>query len=366
MASEEQDGREWLARIRALSLPPSVRIMNVCGGHERVIARAGLRTLLPASVELIPGPGCPVCVCPEEDVFAAIRLALEYPVTLATFGDMLRVPVNVGPRLPRSLEQARAAGGDVRPIASPQEAVALAQAQPNRSVVFFAVGFETTMAPVAAMIAQGIPDNLTLLLAGRLTWPAVAVLLASGRPGFDALVAPGHVATIAGAKEWAFVAEQHQLPVAIAGFTPERMLRAIGSVLRQVTEKHAFLDNCYPEVVRPQGNQEARRLLSTIFTVVDAPWRGLGVIAQSGYALAESLRAHDARHRFPEVFLEDGRRQRGAMPAGCDCAEVVLGRMRPTACRLYGHPCTPRQPVGPCMVSDEGACRIWWSIGQRG
>ncbi len=360
----ERDGRDWLAHIHSLPLTGRVRIMNVCGGHERTIAMAGLRGLLPEQVELIPGPGCPVCVCPEEDIYAAIRLALDHGVTLAAFGDMLRVPVNVGPGEPRSLEQARAAGGDVRPIASPQEAVAIAKAEPMRQVVFFAVGFETTMAPIAAMLAQGIPDNQSLLLSGRLTWPAVALLLDSDVPTFDALVAPGHVATITGPEEWSFVATKHGLPVAVAGFTPPQVLRAISAVLRQVTERQAFLENCYPEVVRPQGNQAAQRLLATQYSVIDAPWRGLGVIPRSGYALVEHLRRHDARHRFPMVF-QDERHRRGAMPAGCDCAQVVLGKIPPTACRLYGQPCTPRHPVGPCMVSDEGACRIWWSIGQR-
>ncbi len=360
-----EDGRKWLKRIRDLPLPESVRVMNVCGGHERTIALAGLRTVLPEAVELIPGPGCPVCVCPEEDVFAAMRLALEHGVTVTTFGDMLRVPVNGVPGTPRSLEQARAAGGDVRPLASPQEAVTMARAQPERQVVFFAVGFETTMAPVAAMVAQGMPDNLTVLLSGRLTWPAVSLLLESGTPGFDALVAPGHVAAVAGPEEWAFVAERDHLPVAVAGFTPEQFLRALWSVLRQVTEKRIFLDNCYPEVVRPGGNREARQWLATRFTVIDAPWRGLGVIPRSGYALTEGLREHDARHRFPDAFVHNAHPHRGAMPPGCGCAQVVLGRLRPTACRLYGHPCTPRQPVGPCMVSDEGACRIWWSSGRH-
>lgn len=358
------DGREWLKRIRDLPLPKLVRIMNVCGGHERTIALAGLRTLLPEVVELIPGPGCPVCICPEEDIFAAIRLSLEYGVTVAAFGDMLRVPVNVGVNAPRSLEQARAAGGDVRPLASPQEAVAMAWEQPGRQIVFFAVGFETTMAPVAAMVAQGIPNNLTLLISGRRTWPAVALLLNSGIPNFEALIAPGHVATVMGLQEWGFVAEQHGLPVAVAGFTPEQILRAIWSLLRQVTEQRIFLDNCYAEVVNLNGNQEAQRLLSSVFTVIDAPWRGLGIIPSSGYSLTADLQMHDAHLRFPAAFTHEERRHRGTMPLGCDCAQVVLGRIRPTACRLYGHPCTPRQPIGPCMVSAEGACRIWWSSGK--
>ena len=179
--------RQWLDRIRALPLDGPVRIMNVCGGHGRSISMAGLRRALPANIELIPGPGCPVCICPEEDVFEAIQLALNEDVILVAFGDMLRVPVNVPKRDPRSLEQARAAGGDIRPIASPIDAVRIAKDNPDRKVVFFAAGFETTTAPVAAMLAEGVPENLLVLLSGRLTWPAVAMLLDSEEPGFDAL-----------------------------------------------------------------------------------------------------------------------------------------------------------------------------------
>ena len=205
--AEDAAAKGWLQRIRRLALSGPVKIMNVCGGHERSIAQAGLRSLLPEGVELIPGPGCPVCVCPEEDVYAAIRIALDHDVVLATFGDMLRVPANVGKGEIRSLEQAKAAGADVRPIASPLEAVAIADAEPGRTVVFFAAGFETTMAPVAAMVSERLPKNLLLLLSGRRTWPAVAMLLASGPPGFDALIAPGHVSTVMGPEEWDFVVE---------------------------------------------------------------------------------------------------------------------------------------------------------------
>ncbi|MCP4302199.1 MAG: hydrogenase formation protein HypD, partial [Gammaproteobacteria bacterium] len=184
---------DWLDELRGLNFDRPVRIMNVCGGHERSISAAGLRTVIPENVELVPGPGCPVCICPEEDVYEAIQLALNEDITLVAFGDMLRVPVNVPKREPRSLEQAQATGADIRPIASPIDAVRIAQNNPSRLVVFFAAGFETTTAPVAAMLAEGAPDNLLVLLSGRLTWPAVAMLLDSGTPGFDALVAPGHV-----------------------------------------------------------------------------------------------------------------------------------------------------------------------------
>ena len=355
---------DWLARIRALPLPPRLRVMNVCGGHERSISMAGLRRVLPPSIELIPGPGCPVCICPEEDVHAAIRLALDRQVLLVAFGDMLLVPCNVAKGEPRSLEAARGAGADVRPVASPQQAAQIARANPAREVVFFAAGFETTTAPVAALVAQGLPDNLSILLSGRLTWPAVAMLLDSDTPGFDALIAPGHVATVMGPEEWRFVPERHRLAAAIAGFTADSLLAALYSVARQTIEGRPFLDNCYPGLVRPGGNPGARAVLGETMDVVDAPWRGIGTIGRSGFALKAALGRSDARRRFA-IDTDSHRKRAGTMPPGCDCARVVLGRIAPSQCVLYGRACTPRQPVGPCMVSDEGACRIWWASGVR-
>jgi hydrogenase expression/formation protein HypD len=357
--------REWLERIRALPLPERVRVMNVCGGHERSISMAGLRGALPPQVELIPGPGCPVCVCPEEDVYHAMQIALHDPeVIVVSFGDMLRVPVNLPLKETRSLEQAKAAGGDVRPVASPMEAVEIARDNPGRRVVFFAAGFETTTAPVAAMLAADAPDNLMVLLAGRRTWPAVALLLESEDRGFDALIAPGHVATVMGPEEWEFVVDEHKLPAAVAGFHPESLLAATYSVLRQLVEGKCFLDNCYPEVARPGGNPTARRFLDETMEVIDASWRGIGAIPASGYGLRPHLAARDARQHFPDYGAHD-RKRAGLMPKGCDCASVVLGKIYPNQCRIYGSACTPRTPVGPCMVSDEGACRIWWSNGIR-
>lgn len=354
----------WLNKIRALPLARRVRVMNVCGGHERSITMAGLRAALPQNVELIPGPGCPVCVCPEEDVYLAIQLALHAGVILVAFGDMLRVPVNVPKAEPRSLEQAKAAGADIRPVASPQEAVRIARENPQRQVVFFVAGFETTTAPVAAMLLEGIPDNLFLLLSCRLTWPAVAMLLASGKPGFDALIAPGHVATVMGPEEWAFVVEQHAIPAAVAGFSPVSLLAAIYSVLRQLLEDECFLDNCYPEVVRSGGNPSAQMQLKQAMQITDANWRGIGIIPASGFALATRFESHDARKKF-RGFETEGRKRVGEMPPGCDCARVVLGKIYPDECKLFGTACTPRTPVGPCMVSDEGACRIWRAGGVK-
>jgi len=217
---------------------------------------------------------------------------------------------------------------------------------------------------VAAMLAEGIPDNLSILLSGRLTWPAVAMLLASGEAGFDALVAPGHVATIMGPEEWAFVVRDYQLPAAVAGFTAESLLAAMYSTLRQLAEGERFLDNCYPEVVCPGGNPSAQRCLADTMNVVDANWRGVGTIPASGYALKPQFSAHNARLLFPS-YEDPGRKHCGEMPVGCDCSRVVLGKIYPDQCKLYGLACTPRNPIGPCMVSDEGACRIWWAGGVR-
>ena len=361
MPLSEQD---WLRRIRESAPAQPFRIMNVCGGHERAISMAGLRSLLPPALELIPGPGCPVCVCPEEDIHLAIQLALRTKVILVAFGDLLRVPVNVPRAEVGSLEAARSAGADVIPIASPLEAVKIAQSHPDRQVVFFAAGFETTMAPVAAMLAAGVPDNLSVLLSGRLTWPIVAQLLEGDRPGFDALIAPGHVATIMGPEQWRFVPAAHGLPAAVAGFTPVSLLAAIHSTLRQHQTGRCFLDNCYPEVAHPHGNQTARNLLNQVMQVETANWRGIGPVPGSGFGLRPAFSVHDARIRF-QGLEEANRRRAGEMPPGCDCARVVLGQIRPNQCRLYGRACHPRHPIGPCMVSDEGACRIWWASGVR-
>jgi len=371
--SEKLNARSWLLKVNELiSSEPAqkklsgkpFKIMNVCGGHERSISMAGIRNALHPQIELIPGPGCPVCICPEEDIYQAIQLALEEDIILVAFGDMLRVPVNAAKKSIRTLQQAKAAGADIRPIASPLEARQIALDNPRQQVVFFAAGFETTTAPTAGLIAEGIPDNLLFLLSARLTWPAVALLLESGTPGFDALIAPGHVATIMGANEWQFIIDQHQLPAAVAGFETESLLAAFYSVLRQKIDNHLFLDNCYPQLVRDKGNLTAKKHLAQTMDVVDANWRGIGIIPASGFELNAAWDEHNARKIFPD-YAHKARRHIGEMPAGCDCASVVLGKKYPNQCKLYGTACTPKEPVGPCMVSDEGACRIWWAHGKR-
>jgi hydrogenase expression/formation protein HypD len=356
--------RSWLEPIRRLPVPREIRIMNVCGGHERTITRAGLRGALPPNLRLIPGPGCPVCACPEEDIRLAIQLALRQGVILATFGDMLRVPIHEHGKDVRSLEQARAAGAEVQAIASPVEARKLAERSGGRPVVLFAVGFETTMAPVAALLAEGVPEHLFVLCSGRRTWPVVKMLLDSGEHTIDALIAPGHVATVMGPEEWASVPDTYRLPAAVAGFTPASLLQAIHAVLCQWIEGRPRLENGYPQAVRCGGNPRARALLERCFEIVPAAWRGIGSIPASGFALKAEFAGHDAR----TLALESdgpGGAEVGSMPPGCECAKVVLGRITPSDCRIYGRACTPRTPVGPCMVSEEGACHIWWAAGIR-
>ena len=353
---------ELLETLPAVPPDQRLRIMNVCGGHERTITHSGLRTLLDKNIELIPGPGCPVCICPEDDICMAIELAMREEVVLLSFGDMLRVPVYGSDVQTNSLLKAASLGAEVKPIASPLDSLEYARRNPHKEVVFFAIGFETTMAPVAALLVEDLPNNLSILLSGRLTWPAVSHLLEEDDNPFDALIAPGHVASIMGAEEWRFVAEEHGLPAALAGFHVESLLLSIHAILRQKEVGKPSLENCYKEVVRRNGNPCAQSLINSVMEVADANWRGIGLIPKSGFSLKPHLDSVNARKRF-----------NFSSPSPCDyeseksttaaCASVVTGKIMPSDCELFGKTCTPRTPFGPCMVSDEGACRIWWSGG---
>ncbi|TVZ37855.1 hydrogenase expression/formation protein HypD [Alteromonadaceae bacterium 2753L.S.0a.02] len=364
-----------LAKIQGL-VPPATpfNLLNVCGGHERSITQAGLRAVLPEWLKLIPGPGCPVCVCPEEDIALAITLALNESVIVLAFGDLLRVPItgnasNTNAHKIRSLEVAKAAGGDIRPIASPLEAKAIARQNPDKTVIFFAAGFETTMAPVAALAYEicnnQLPDNLQFLISGRRTWPAVNALLQDKQAlQIHGMIAPGHVATVMGANEWQFLIDDYAIPTAIAGFEAESLMAAFLNVLQQAQSNKLQLGNCYPQVVTPEGNKTAQQLLNACFAITSSRWRGIGSIPCSGYELKPQFNHINARITYAhhsEHAATIGKEN--IMPKSCQCADVVMARRQPHQCPLYGNGCTPRQPVGPCMVSDEGACRIWWSAG---
>ena len=359
------NAEQVLNQLKTVLPKTRLRIMNVCGGHERAISKAGLRTLLNQNIELIPGPGCPVCICPEEDIALAIKLSFEEDVILLSFGDMLRVPIYTDDSLANSLQAARSLGADIRPIASPNEVIKVAIENPNKKVVFFAVGFETTMAPISAMLAQPLPTNLSVLLSGRLTSPAVSFLLKDNAHSFDALIAPGHVAAIMGTNEWRFVANDYNLPIAIAGFHPESLLLSIHSILTQHSLGKHCLNNCYQEVVNTIGNSHAQKCLWSMMSVVDANWRGIGVIPNSGLKFLPSMQHLDVSSHF-ELHAGVLEKACSSIPADAQCADVVMGKKIPTDCALYGKSCTPRTAIGPCMVSDEGACKIWWSNGEVG
>lgn len=354
-------GRGWAERLAALRPEGgSATLMEVCGTHTMTARRAGLHGLLPEGVRLLSGPGCPVCVTPVGYIDHAVALAREPGVVVASFGDLLRVPGSSS-----SLERARAEGGSVAVVYSPLDALELAAGEPSRLVVFLGVGFETTAPTVAAAVldarARGLA-NFTVLSAHRLIPPALEALLGPRGEGsglrIDGFLAPGHVSAIIGVEPYRFVAEAHGRPVVVAGFEPEDMLLGIESVLRQLVEGRAEVENGYRRAVRDEGNPRARALLDQVFEPADREWRGLGTIAQSGLAFRPELAEHDAARRL-ELELEPPRE-----PKGCRCGEILRGEAIPEDCPLFGGACAPDHPVGACMVSNEGACSAAFRYGR--
>jgi len=354
-AFARRDEVQRLAAAIAVLAPPDrqLKLMHVCGSHEHALSVWGLRALLPPSVELIAGPGCPVCVCPEHEIREALALA-EQGTLLATYGDMLRVPTRAG-----SLADAAARGAAVRLVYSPLDAVKLARQHPDRQVVFFAVGFETTAAPTAALVEAGLPPNLSVLTAHRLTPPAMVLLLRSGEIEVDGLIAPGHVSAIIGADAWACLSTEFGLPTVVAGFEPADVLLAVYRLLEQVVRGEGVLGNVYGRVVKPAGNTRATALLAEVFEVGTVWWRGLGELPDTGLVLREHFGPVDARRRFGLRLAPEA----DELPAGCRCHEVMLGRIQPEQCGLFHRVCHPLAPHGPCMVSQEGTCFIRHQFG---
>lgn len=329
-----------------LGQPPV--FMEVCGTHTAAIAHSGLRTLLTGLVEFRSGPGCPVCVTPREDVDYALALAQLPNITIATFGDLLRVPGSLS-----SLEKERARGAQVEIIYSPAQALQLAAAQPKQEVVLIAVGFETT-APLVALTLlvarQKKQANFSILSLHKLIPPALRTLLALPKHPIDGLLLPGHVATIIGCHPFDFLAQDYQLPAAVTGFEPVDILLGLYSLLQNLLDNDPRITNMYPRAVTKDGNARAQRVLKECFQVTTANWRALGKIPVSGLALSKQWQDYDAAHKFPlsVTGLPD--------PPDCACSHILQGLLNPPDCPLYGQTCTPRQPVGPCMVSSEGAC----------
>ena len=338
-----------LSAIEALGDRP-MTLMEVCGTHTMAIARSGLKTLLPGNIRLLSGPGCPVCVTPAEVIDGVLELAMEKNVILTTYGDMLRVP---GSNPGDSLLRRRALGAQVEIVYSPVDAVTLAKENPGREVVFLGVGFETTAPGTAAAVQmareQGV-ENFSLLSMLKTVEPALRALIAMEGFQVDGFLCPGHVASIIGEGGFRFLPEEYGLPGVIAGFAPEEILLAVYRLAKQLTEGQARLENAYPRAVRPEGNPLARSMLENCFEPRRDLWRGLGSIDNSGLALRPELAAFDAEKKFGLTAAP------AAKPTACRCGDVICGRLGPEECPLFGRRCTPEDPVGPCMVSSEGAC----------
>jgi len=336
-------------QIRKVAPSYPVKICHVCGTHEWTMSHYGLRALLPESVDIIAGPGCPVCIIPAAEIDEAIKLTLEKNATIATFGDLVRVPASE-----MSLQDARARGGDVRIVYSVIDAVRMAEKEPTRDFVFFAVGFETTAPSTAVEVLKKPPRNLSFLVSHRLIPPVMELLLGVGDLHIDGFIAPGHVSTIIGMKPYEVFPRAYRMPTVVAGFEPLDVLFAVSMLLQQIKNKEAKLENEYNRVVEWDGNTKAQKLLSQVYDVVDGNWRGLGRVPASTLALKKEYSAYDARSKY-NVKVE---RSRDLLP-GCLCHLVMIGKIKPPECSLYLKQCTPQSPKGACMVSMEGTCRIW-------
>jgi len=365
-----------------------VRIMHVCGTHERSVNRFGLRALLPPNVRIVAGPGCPVCVCPLPELLAARALALKAGTVLASFGDMLSVPMPGG-----SLLDARRSGAELRVVYSAADALAIARAEKKREIVFFSVGFETTTAPTAALLTalareaaisvKSAVPNFSVLSSNRLVPEALRALLGSGMleadgpngpsidgrngPSIDGLILPGHVSAIIGSEAFRFLADDFGIPSVVAGFEPVDLLASIRELLAQKRRGIHELRNLYSRAVLPEGNLKAKALMAEVYENRDAEWRGLGILPGTGLALRSAFAAYDASAKFRKTLSESVAGQEAAIQdeaAGCLCSRVILGSAEPGDCPHFGSVCVPENPLGPCMVSEEGTCRIRLEYGE--
>ncbi len=326
--------------------------MEVCGTHTMSVFRSGLRSLLPDNVTLLSGPGCPVCVTAQSDIDMLIELACDHDVTICTYGDMIRVPGARG-----SLEEARGDGADVRVVYSSMDAVDIAQREPDRQVVFAAVGFETTAPATAAAIDRAEQlnlDNFAALASHKLVMPAVSALLDGGGVKVDGFLLPGHVSVIIGWHVYKPIPENYNLPCVVGGFEDEQISVALADLVQMVQEGKPGLVNQYPQAVSAEGNVFAQQVLERVFEPKDVPWRGLGVIPMSGLELRAEYAKFDAQRKFNLTRPPDQE------PKGCRCGEVITGGVTPAECVLFDNGCTPTHPIGPCMVSSEGTCQAWF------
>ena len=339
----------------AARLPVQVRIMEVCGSHTMAISRYGIRSLLPGNIDLISGPGCPVCVTEAGYIDAAIELARK-GVVIATFGDMLNVP---GSRT--TLAAARSEGSMVEVCYSPSAALDLAKNKPETEVVFLAIGFETTIPPVVSLVDMAVQQkvgNLSLLTAFKQVPPALAVLASDVELKIDAFLCPAHVSAIIGAEAYRPFVRDYKRPCVIAGFEPLDILLGLKGILEQLRDSRAEVDNQYSRVVRARGNPLAQQLMEKYLEPVNVAWRGLGAVPGSGLGLRARYSLYDAAKRHGVVVRSTPE------PPGCRCGDVIKGKVKPPDCLLFGKACEPAHPVGPCMVSAEGTCAAYYKYSE--
>jgi hydrogenase expression/formation protein HypD len=362
---DEATGQKLVRRIhdllptalRRTGHPPPLKFMEVCGGHTHTIFKYGVEELLPPEIDLVHGPGCPVCVIPMGRVDDAIHIARREGVIFTTFGDMMRVPGSTG-----SLFDARAEGADVRMVYSPLDALKIARLNPERTVVFFAIGFETTAPSTAVTLiraaAEGI-ENFQVFCNHVTIIPVIKAILDSPDLRLDGFLGPGHVSTIIGAQPYEFIARSYGMPMAIAGFEPVDVLQSVYMVVKQLAEGRSEIENQYTRVVPREGNRKAMEVLARVFELRSFfEWRGLGFISRSALRLSDEFRRFDAEVSFeiPGVRVAD--------PKACQCGEVLKGVIKPWECKVFGTACTPEHPIGTCMVSSEGACAAYYNYGR--
>ena len=343
------DPRRVLDAIEALELG-EVWLMEVCGTHTMAIAKSGIRSMLPENIKLLSGPGCPVCVTPGAVIDAALELAMRPGITIATYGDMVRVP---GSTPGDNLARRRALGAKVEVVYSPVDAVKMAAERPGEEIVFLGVGFETTAPGTAAAVLTAREQdlkNFSLFSMLKTVENALRALIAAEGFNVQGFLCPGHVATIIGEEGFAFLPRDYALPAVISGFEPEDILLSVWALCRQLAEGKPRVQNEYRRAVAPQGNPLARAMMEKCFQPRRDLWRGLGSIEASGLGLREELADYDAEKKFGVQYGAEEK------PTACRCGEVITGRLSPGECPLFGRRCTPEDPVGPCMVSSEGAC----------
>jgi len=327
-----------------------VNLMEVCGTHTMAIARSGLRDLLPDNFHLLSGPGCPVCVTPQETIDYAIALAQQPGIIITTFGDMVRVPGSAG-----TLEQHAP-----KIVYSPLDALNVARENPDKNIVFIGIGFETTSPTIAATILDAYEKDITnfsILPSFRLIPPALRFIAGSPKINVHGLILPGHVSAIIGSHPYEFLAQDFSIPCCITGFEPIDILHGILNLAQQIADKKAYVAIEYRRVVKPEGNTNALEIMDKVYSVCDAQWRGIGIIPGSGLTLSGRFKRFDAQQKFKIKI------PKAKIPRGCKCGEVLLGLMMPPECKLFGKSCVPSSPIGPCMVSSEGSCAAYFKYG---